>query len=481
MKQAVFSLCLASLFVATGNAFAGPNIQQWTAPTGARVQFVEIHDLPMLDVQIDFPAGSAYDPPAKSGVASFTNSLLDAGAGELDEQAIADKSADLGLVLGGSTSEDRASLSLRTLSSAAERDAAVELAATVLTHPRFPLEVLERERNRARAGLKESLTKPATLAARAFNAAIYGSHPYGANVDDASLTTLTRDDLIAFHARHYGANTALVTLVGDIDRETAEHIALTLTFGLPTDAPTPGPLPKPALPEPQENHIANPSAQAHILVGLPGMSRDDPDYFPLLVGNYVLGGGGFVSRLTHEVREKRGLAYSVYSYFEPRQVAGPFTIGLQTKGSQSKLALQLVRDNLASFIHDGPSADELQAAKDNLINGFGLRLDANRKILDYVAIIGFYGLPADWLERYPREVDAVSREAIRDAFARRVLPEHLVTIIAGGDGDTSPPPAPANEAAASEETQTPADDSTPSPVVESSPVIKPEAETAPAQ
>jgi zinc protease len=458
--NAVLSLCRrlpivpAALVLATGHVLANPTVQQWTAPTGARVQFVEIHDLPMIDIKIDFPAGSVHDPIAQSGVAAFTSALLDAGAGDLDEQAIADKSADLGIVLGGAIDADRAGLSLRTLSSAPERDAAVELAATLLARPNFPLAVLERERTRARASLKEMLTKPGPLAERAFNAAIYGAHPYGANADDATLGAITRDDLIAFHARHYGASNAVLTLVGDLDRESAERIAITLTFGLPSGA-TIEPLPRPEPPKGGEERIANPSAQAHILVGLPGISRDDPDYFPLLVGNHILGGGGFVSRLTREVRERRGLAYSVYSYFEPRQVAGPFKIGLQTKGSQSVLAIRLVRDILAAFIAEGPSEEELQAAKDNIINGFGLRLDSNHKILDYVAMIGFYRLPADWLDRYPLAVAAVTRESVREAYSRRVPLERLVTVIAGGDGDPATPSTPLPEtapAATAEET-----------------------------
>jgi len=160
----------------------------------------------------------------------------------------------------------------------------------------------------------------------------------------------------------------------------------------------------------------------------------------------VLGGGGFASRLTKEVREKRGFAYSVYSFFSPQQVAGPFQIGLQTRGSQTDEALAVVRDTLAGFIAEGPSAEELQAAKDNLINGFGLRLDSNAKILGYVAMIGFYRLPLDWLDTYPQQVAAVDAEQIRDAFARRIHADRLVTVIAGGDGDTAAP-AEAAEAA----------------------------------
>ncbi|NMG54205.1 M16 family metallopeptidase, partial [Aromatoleum aromaticum] len=191
----------------------------------------------------------------------------------------------------------------------------------------------------------------------------------------------------------------------------------------------------PQLPPRLIEHIEHPSAQAHILMGMPGISRDDPDYFPLVVGNYVLGGGGFVSRLTKEVREKRGFAYSVFSSFQPLRVAGPFEIGLQTRGSQAREARQVTQSVLDEFVAAGPSADELQAAKDNFINGFGLRLDSNRKILDYVSMIGFYGLPLDWLDTYPERAAEVTVEAVRDAFSRRIRDEHLVTVVAGGDGD----------------------------------------------
>lgn len=429
------ALCAGLL--AAPAAEATPRIERWTAPTGARVHFVESHALPIVDIQIDFAAGSAYDPAAKVGLAGLTRALLDAGAGELDEQEIADRAADIGAQIGGGAEEDRSSLSIRSLSSAAERDAAVELATSLLARPSFPADVFERERARAIAGLKEALTKPATLAERRFSETIYAGHPYGQLSTPESLAAITREDLDAFHRGHYGASRASVAIVGDLDRATAERIAVRLTEGLPQTAAA-APLPAPALPAAATLHIDHPSAQAHILVGQPGMAREDPDYFPLLVGNYVLGGGGFVSRLTTEVREKRGYAYSAYSYFAPQQVAGPFQIGLQTRGNQTADALAVVRSTLAAFIADGPTKAELQAAKDNLVNGFGLRLDSNAKILGYVAVIGFYGLPLDWLDLYPRRVAAVTAEEVRDAFARRIRPEHLVTVTVGGNGDGAP-------------------------------------------
>ena len=442
VRALALSLTLSFGLGATSAALAAPEILHWTAPTGARVHFVESRALPLVDVQISFAAGSALDAADKAGLASMTHALLDAGAGELDEQTIADRKADLGIQLSGGTDNDRVSLSLRSLSSAAELDAAIALVADLLARPSFPEAVLERERSRAVAALREALTKPATLAARQFTASLYTDHPYGRQSTPESLAALTRADLVAFHRKHYGANRATVAIVGDLDRAAAERIAVRLTERLPATEPA-TPLPDPAPGGASILRIPHPAAQAHILVGQLGMTREDPDYFPLLVGNYILGGGGFVSRLTTEVREKRGFAYSVYSFLAPQQVAGPFQIGLQTRGGQTEEALDVVRDTLAQFIAEGPTADELQAARDNLVNGFGLRLDSNAKLLDYVSMIGFYGLALDWLDRYPREVEAVTAEAVREAWQRRIRPEQLITVIAGGDGDRNdvPPPA----------------------------------------
>lgn len=436
LRRTLFTLAAGLLLLDTP-AFAAPPIVQWTAPSGARVNFVESRALPLLDIQIDFAAGSALDPADKAGLAGLTRGLFEAGAGTLDEQGISDRIADIGAQIGGSTDNDRSSLSIRSLSSASERDAAVELAALLLSQPTFPAAILERERTRAIAGLREALTKPATLAARSFNQALFAGHPYGTTTTEASLKAIARDDLSAFHRRYFNAANASVTIVGDIDRAGAERIAQQLTQALPDSAATTPSLPQPKLPAAEVIRIPHPSAQAHILVGQPGLSREDPDYFPLLVGNYILGGGGFVSRLTHEVREKRGFAYSVYSYFAPQRVAGPFQIGLQTRGSQTEDALKVVRQTLDTFIAEGPTEAELQAARDNMINGFGLRLDSNRKILDHIAMIGFYQLRPDWLDHYPQAVAAVTREQVQDAFARRIRPAHLITVIAGGDGDTA--------------------------------------------
>jgi zinc protease len=174
------------------------------------------------------------------------------------------------------------------------------------------------------------------------------------------------------------------------------------------------------------------SAQAQVLMGQPGITRRDPDFFPLFVGNYTLGGGGFVSRLTTEVREKRGLSYSVYSYFSPALHAGAFQIGLSTRPDQAEQALGVARQVLKDFVEQGPTEAELQAAKDFLIKGFALRIDSNRKLLDNVANIAWNGLPLNYLDTWTQQVQAVTTADIRRAFQRVIQPDRMVTVVVGG-------------------------------------------------
>lgn len=412
-------------------------IQSWIAPSGAKVMLVESRSIPMIDVNIDFDAGSRYDPPGKSGLALLTAGLLDAGASSvggspaLSEAQIADRFADVGAMEATSAGRDAATVTIRTLSSAAERDAAVGTLAQFLQHPTFPDTVLRRESARLSSAIAESDTKPEAITEKAFRRAIYGTHPYGVTPTAASVSAVKRDDLVRFYRDMYSPKRAVVSIVGDIDRAQAEKLVAQLTDAMPAGVTPPTMPPVAALRSAVQIDLPHPAEQAHIVTGQASIARSDPDYFPLLVGNYVLGGGGFVSRLTAEVREKRGLTYGVSSSFAPQLQEGPFEISLQTRREQAPEALKVVRETLAGFVQDGPTADEMKAAKDNLTNGFPLRLDSNRKLLANVAAIGFYNLPLDYLDTWTAKVEAVSAEQVKAAFARHVQPDRLATVVVG--------------------------------------------------
>lgn len=432
-------LLFVVLCSSTAIAYATPNIQHWQSTSGAKVLFVEDHDIPMLDVAVTLQAGSSFDAPEKSGVAGLTHQLLDAGSEGLSEDEISRGMADIGAQFGGNSDQDRSSVSLRTLSSAAERDKALDIMARVLQHPLFPEVVLAREKVRLIAALKEAETQPDSIADKAFQKAVFGTHPYallGSGEID-SVEKITARDLGDFYRAHYQADHAVVAIMGDATRAQAEAIAQQLTAQLPASL-APSALPKVVMKiAASEQRISHPASQSHILIGAPGMARSDPDFFPLYVGNYILGGGGFASRLMNEVREKKGLAYSVYSYFMPLKQPGAFEIGLQTKKEQADEALKLVRNTLADFIAKGPTEKELLAAKQNIIGGFPMRIDSNRKILDYLSIIGFYDLPLTYLDDFTRNIDSVTVARIRDAFKRHIDPQAMATVIVGAPEGTA--------------------------------------------
>ena len=416
-------------------AYALLPIQYWQTRNGARVYFVENRDLPMLDVSVDFPAGSAFDTREKSGLAAITQRLLKLGAGGLSEDEIARRMADAGAELAGRFDDDRAGVSLRTLSSTDELKQALDLLARILQRPEFPVAVLEREKTRIIGAIREADTKPEVIVGKNFNALVYGDHPYGlrSSGEADTVAALTREDLVGFYRRYYTADHAVVAVMGNVSRSEAEVIADQLTAELPrASAPAVIPEVRP-LTRAETRVIAHPASQSHVLIGAPGIKRDDPDYFPLFVGNYILGGGGFVSRILEEVRQKRGLAYSAYSYFSPMKERGPFVIGLQTRKDQVGEAVGVVRNTLKDFVAKGPSADELKKAKQNIVGGFPLRIDSNRKIVDYLGVIGFYRLPLSYLDDFVPNVEKVTLADIRNAFARRVDPERMVTVIVGAD------------------------------------------------
>lgn len=433
MFAKVVFACLALLALP---AAAGVNIQHWVTREGSTVLFVENHDIPMLDVAVDFPAGSRFDTKEKSGLARLTYGMLDQGAGGLSDIEIAGRLADVGAQLGGSFDQDRAAVSLRTLSSLQERDAALELMLKILQQPAFPQAVFERERARLQAALKDEASKPGEVAEKAFYAALYGSQGYGLPVSgtEAGLQALSRDDLVAWYQAHFRAGSAVVSLMGDLSRQEAEQLAERISAGLPQGQVADTAKTTVLLP-PNTKHISYESTQSHVLMGMVGMARNDPDYFPLYVGNYVLGGGGFDSRMINEVRQKRGYAYSAYSYFYPMALPGPFVIGLETKNAQADAALKVARDTVATFVEQGPTEAELTQAKNNLVGGFPLRIDSNRKILEYLRVIGFYQLPLTYLDDWQNQVSAVTLAQVHDAFKRRIHPSALTTIVVGGNAE----------------------------------------------
>jgi zinc protease len=437
-----------------GGVQAAPRVERWQHPSGAQVAWVEAAGIPMLDLRVDFDAGSRRDPADQPGLADAMALMSQRGVAAsttepaLDENGLTERWMDLGAQWSVSASPDRLSVQLRTLTDAPVLNAAVGLAARALAQPAWTATdpasrdalqtVWQRDRERWSAQWRNRQVQPDAVAWQRFQTAVYGTHPYGAVATPDSWARITLDDMQRHWQRHVQPCHARVSLVGAVSREQADALVSTLMAGL--QAHTPGmacsalpPVPEVApLKAAQTVHVPMDTAQTHVLLGQPGHTRRDPDYFPLLLGNYVLGGGGFVSRLTTEVREKRGLSYGAYSYFMPGEHAGAFMAGLQTRPEQADNALAVAREVIAGFVAQGPTDAELKAAKDFMVNGFALRIDTNRKLLDNVANILWFDLPPDYLQRWTEQVQAVTVTDIRRAFARVLQPQRMVAVVVGG-------------------------------------------------
>ena len=430
--RSVRAILLIVGFIAWMGAAAGPAVESWNTANGARVMFVHAPDLPMVDIRVVFDAGSARDGD-RSGVSTLTNALLAEGAGPWNADQIAERLDDVGVRLSNDSLRDMGVVAVRSLTEDEVLAVALETLSEVLAAPHFAPDDLERQRQLMLVTLSKQKEKPGDIASRAFYEALYDDHPYARDPlgDESSVKSLTRDDVIAFHRRYYVARNAVIAIVGDLDRKAAEAAAEQITRKLPEGERAPA-LPSPPQAVASERRIAFDSAQTHLYVGAPGMSRKDPDYFPLYVGNHLLGGNGLVSTLSAEVREKRGLSYSVYSYFLPMAERGPFLMAAQTRNDRADETLNLLRQVLADFIEKGPEPQALDDAKRTLTGGFPLRIASNAKIVQYLAMMGFYDYPLDYLDTFVERVDAVTAEQVHDAFRRRIDPARLTLVSAGG-------------------------------------------------
>ncbi len=441
INQTTVFLSLCSRWIAvfglvsiSSSVLATVKIQHWVSDQGVSIYYANAPGIPMVDVQVVFDAGSARDGK-QYGLASMTSGLLDRGAGNWNADQISQRLEGVGAIVGASASNDMALLSVRSLTEPDILDTVVDTASTILAKPNFTSNDFKREKQRTLAGLKHQLEQPDSVAQKLYNAGMYRDHPYAhpASGTLKSIDALTRSDLQRFHQQYYVASNALVVIVGDVSREQAESIANRMVSGL-QKGQKPEPIPEVA--EQQAGETIRkifPSQQTHVLVGMPVVARHDPDYFTLYVGNHILGGGTLVSRISDEVREKRGLAYSAYSHFSPSKRKGPFTMGLQTKNDQADEALKVLNTTLQAYRQNGPTKEELESAKKNITGGFVLRIDSNSHLSSYIAMIAYHGLNLDYLDVFNSKIEAVSTEMIKDAFQRRLDPAKFTTVLVGGE------------------------------------------------
>lgn len=413
-------------------AHAIPDIQTWKTDNGVVVLFVESPALPMIDIQVTFDAGSARDG-GLPGLASLTNGLLVEGSDGLSAQEIAERFESVGAEIKIDSLRDMAIVGVRSLTDERYLKVVVNTLKKVLSKPDFTSRAFKRDLASMKVSVQYGKQSPATIANKAFYKALYGNHPYAtpSGGTDEGLAAIKRSDVERFYKKYYVAKNAQIAIVGAVSKKRAKQIANELVGNIP-DGSKPEPIPVvPPMTKAKTININFPSKQSHIFVGQLGIKRGDDDYFTLYVANHPFGGSGFASRLLGTIREEHGLVYSVYSYFSPMREHGPFVMGMQTKTEQKDRALALLNGELEEYINSGPSKEELKASVDNIVGSYPLKLDNNRKLLGYLAMIGFYDLSIDYLKNFVANIEKVSLSDIKETIKRRIHPDKMITVVVG--------------------------------------------------
>ncbi len=421
----------ASVSASAGGAMEA-DIQQWQTNNGAKVLFVARHELPIVDVQMAFDAGSARDGDS-AGLARLTNHLLLDGTSALDAGEIARQFERYGARVSTNSGRDTAEVSLRALSEAARLDPVITNLADALADARFPTDAVERVRQQMRLGLEQAQSSPSDLAERAFAQGIYGDHPYASPPSGTldSVLQLEREAVVAFHQRHYTASNATIAIVGDLEASRAKAIAEQLSSKLPTGKALPE-LPEVRLPtSAQTIRVPFQAEQTHVLIGQPSVRRGDETYYPLYMANHMLGGSGLTSILAERMREERGLSYSSGSRITTGARRGRFQMSTQVRNEALAEALDVMRGSFVELRDEGPNAERLEASRRNITGSFPLQLDSNRDLLGYVSSIGFHNLPHDYLAQFIARIEAMQASQVTGALNAQLNPAQMITVLVG--------------------------------------------------
>jgi zinc protease len=425
-------LAVAMAMLAAMPARAATKIEQVVSPGGVKAWLVEDHTNPIIAVTVSFKGGASLDPEGKAGLATLVSDLLDEGAGDLDSQAFQGRLADLSVRLGFSAGRDTFDAHMKTLTE--NRDAAFAMLGMALVKPRFDPDAITRVRDQVLSNLTDALGNPNVIAGRALAAALYPNHPYGRPIDGdpASVKSLTRDDLVGWVKHHLGRDVMLVSVVGDITPGQLGPL-IDSTFGaLPAKA---DPIDIPDVVAAQQGslkviHLAVPQSVA--VFGQQGIMRDDPDWYAALVMNYVLGAGGFSSRLMNEVRDKRGLAYETDTYLLPRDYGALIVGSVATRNDRMAESLAVIRSEWTRMAESGATESEIAAAKKFLNGSFPLELGSTSAIAELQDTIQHDDLGINYLSRRPHLIDTVTPDDVK-RVARRLLHENALTVVVVGD------------------------------------------------
>ena len=429
LSMAVCALCLwLSLCARPAGAVT---VERVVSPGGIEAWLVQDHSNPIIDLEIAFAGGASFDPQKRPGLSDMVAALLDEGAGPLNSQAFQGRLEELAIELSFDSGKDNFRGHLKTLT--ANRDQAFDLFRLALTKPRFDADAVDRIRAQALVELAHERQDPQSIAAREWFRLMFPDHTYGHPADgtEASVKAVTKADLQAYVAAALARDSLTVGVAGDIAPQELGPVLDRIFGALPGQHR--GPVVAEAVPSKTVGTVVVPQniPQSVALFGSQGLKRDDPDWFAALVMNYILGGGGFSSWLTEEVREKRGLAYSVYSHLEPLRHAGLLVGSVATRNEKLGQSLEIIKEQWARMRDQGPSERELDDAKTYLIGSFPLQLDSTAQVAGLMLQLQMDHLGVDYLDRRSELIRSVSRDDVMRAAGRLLDPQALGIVVVG--------------------------------------------------
>jgi zinc protease len=435
LASLVASLCLAVTF---GEALALPIIQRTILHNGLTLLVSEEHSLPFVTIMLVIKAGSKDDPVGHEGIAELTASALLLGASGRTMKKINEDLDYIGAHVGASANKDYTTLSLRALTK--DLGSALPILLDVLTTPTFPSNELKKNIARALGAIQSSEDQPGAVAERAFDRTLYSGSPYGHPTEGTkeSLGKLSREAVKRFHSKYYRPNNAILAIVGDVNEKTLEEFLIPNLEKWPKGV-LPGTSGESRFPEKGETiRISKPVSQSNVIMGNGAISRDNPDYYAAMVLNHILGSGSLGSRLMEDIRNRRGLAYSVESSFDAGKLRGSFQILLQTKTSSTQEAINAVMENVERIRSELVSDLELADAKAFLVGSFPQKLNGQWRIASFMSQVEFYGLGVDYPQKYPGLIGSVTRDDVLRVAKSYLLPEKFVVVLVTNQGDTKP-------------------------------------------
>jgi len=428
-------LNLIVIMTITNITQANVEVNNYQTTNGVKVLYSKSENIPMIDIKITFDAGSNRDGDFK-GLSMITHNLLDEGTAKMSSEDIASIFESTGAIFSTSVNKDQSSISLRSLTEKKYYNPAIKMFLSILSDSNFPQKEIDLHKQRTISSIIEDKTDPGELSINTFFKEIYNNHPYASPTIgfEKDIKKINRKVIVEFYKNYINAGNASIVIVSSLKDDDVIKLSEKISQSLnkKTKINKTKIVSKEKTKEKYVFKKFN-SQQAHIYIGGLSIKRGSKNQLPLYVGNYIFGGSGFNARLMQELRVKRGLTYGVYSYIYPMKELGPFVIGIETKAEQAQKSVEIINKMLKDFVAKGPTDKEINHAKESIINGFPLRIDSNKDILNYLSMINYYNLPIDYLNTFVKKISSISKKDIINALQNEIDINKMTTLVVGNE------------------------------------------------